>query len=110
MPLRPIDDYEAREVIHASLSPVWVFPHTVSQPAFLEDAIVWADILEIPPVTRSWLHTQILLAAYLYDGRFHLPRLNRNVFFVHLAAAGDETVADYRDFLMSELILREPAS
>lgn len=110
MPLRPMTDFEAREVIYASLSPIWVFRFTPMSPRFLAEIIAWADILEIPPVTKTWLYSQTLVAAYLHDRRFHHPRLNRKVFFAHLAATGDggETVADYRDFLSRELILREP--
>ncbi len=115
MPLRAITDSEARRVIHASLSPVWVFRFNPGQPQFRDETIAWIDILEIPPITRSWLYTQTLVAAYLLDGRFRRPRLNRNVFFAHLATrldgGGDsrETVADYRDFLQRELILEEPS-
>ncbi len=117
MPLRPVTDSEARRVIHASLSAVWVFRHAPSQPAFLREAIVWSDVLEIPPVTRSWLYTQTLVAAYLLDRERLRPRLNRRVFFGHLALAAGvpaagipgrrETVEDYRDFLLRELIVRE---
>ena len=116
--LRPITDSEARRVIYGSLSPAWVFRHTPSQPAFLRDAISWTDLLELPPVTRTWLYNQTLVAAFLLDRERFRPRMNRRVFFAHLAPAGAgagggasggrrETVAAYRDFLLRELIIRE---
>ena len=115
MTLRPSTDLEARRVIHASLAPVWVFRFSPEQSRFLDETIVWSDILGIPPVSRSWLYTQTLVAAYLLDGRSRRPRLNRKVFLAHLTPylEGDvdsrETVADYRDFLQRELIYKEPS-
>ncbi len=129
MSMRPVTDFEARQVIYASLSPVWAFRFTPALPKFLQEAIAWADILEIPPVTRSWLYNQTLVAAYFLDrDRFrYRPRMNRKVFFARLAPAdggageagegaglnagpaGPETAASYRDFLVRELIIQEPS-
>ena len=113
MPLTPISHSQALRVIHASLSPVWVFRHPPGSPELLADPIVWADILAIPPVTRSWLYNQTLIAAFLLDRDRFRPRMNRRVFFAHLANGADrpgqETVAEYRDFLVGELILKVAA-
>lgn len=107
MPLRPPTEEEAEEVIFDSLGTVWEFEHEPGDPNFLEEIFSWTDILAIPPVNKTWLHTHTLVATYLLDPDHIRPSMNRNLFFDHVGNTDEETVSDYRQFLLEVLTIRE---
>ncbi|HBL26843.1 MAG TPA: hypothetical protein DD490_08420 [Acidobacteria bacterium] len=106
MALRNPTDLEAQQILHGSLNTVHAFAHQPGDPAFLTEVIRWKDILEIPPVTKTFLHMNTLVTAEVLL-RGSQPTMNRKLFFRHLDATEQETVAQYRDFLQLRLVLRE---
>lgn len=107
MPLRNPTDEETQSIIHVSLSTLISFEHEPDEPEFLEEVIAWeADVLAIPPVTKTYLHTHTLVATInVIPGS--TPSLSRNLFFAHLDETADETVEQYRDFLRDLLLVEE---
>jgi hypothetical protein len=109
MALRNPTDEEAQQIIHGSLSGIFVFQNEPNDPRFLDELIRWKDILAIPPVTKTFLHTNTLVTTeVLLPGS--LPTLNRPLFFKHLDATKQETVKKYRAFLKLRLILHQEES
>ena len=108
MSLRRPTDEEALLIVYNSLITVWDFPVDPDDPAFEDEVIVWDDILALPPVTKAYLHTNTLVAAYLLIPGTD-PRLNRNLFNRHLDTVASENVLSYRVFLQNALIISEDA-
>jgi hypothetical protein len=106
MPLRNPTDEETQRIIHISLSPVFVFKNKPDQLGFLQEVILWKDILGIPPVTKTFLHTNTLVATMSVIPNSH-PALGRKVFFKHLDDTQKETVKDYLDFLQPRIVITE---
>ncbi|HEX5760060.1 MAG TPA: hypothetical protein VF121_12790 [Thermoanaerobaculia bacterium] len=104
MPIRNPTNSETQKIIHKSLGIVFVFKNKPDDPAFLKEVILWKDILEIPPVTKTFLHTNTLVAtmSVVPDSR---PTLARKVYFRHLDETQQETVKAYRDFLQPRIVL-----
>lgn len=97
-------DEETQKIIHISLSPVFVFEHKPDDPRFLQEVIVWKDILEIPPVTKTFLRTNTLVAAMAVVPNSE-PTLPQKAYFKHLDETKQETVKSYRDFLKNRIVL-----
>ena len=108
MALRGPTDDEAQQIIHGSLSGLFVFKNEPG-PEFLKETIRWKDILAIPPVTKTFLHMNTLVTAeVLLPGS--LPTLNRKLFFRHLDETEQETVKKYQAFLKLRLVLHQEES
>lgn len=104
MEIRNPTDEEAQQIIHGSLNNIFAFEHEPDEPGFLEEVIRWDDILAIPPVNKTFLRTNLLVAAeVLLPGSS--PNIIRSIFFEHLDNTAQETVEEYREFLKIELIL-----
>lgn len=106
MALRNPTNEETQRIIHASVGAVFVFEHPPDDPRFLDEIISWKDILAIPPVTKTFLHTNTLVATmFVVPGS--QPFLNRKRYFRHLDETEEETVREYRDFLQPLLAFVE---
>ena len=108
MALRNPTDEETQRIIRSSLGTVVAFEHEADDPAFLEEIVPWKDILAIPPVTKTFLHTHTLVTVV-----FEIPNssasMNRKRFFRHLDETEEETVEEYRDFLKDLILVEEDA-
>lgn len=108
MALRNPTDEETQRIIRSSLGMVVAFEHDAGDPLFLEEIVPWKDVLAIPPVTKTFLHTHTLVTVV-----FEIPRssatMNRKLFFRHLDQTEAETVEEYRDFLKDLILVEEDA-
>ena len=108
MALRNPTNEETQRIIRSSLLMVVPFEHQADDPGFLEEVVPWKDILEIPPVTKTFLHTHTLVTVV-----FEIPHssatMNRKLFFRHLDKTESETVEEYRDFLKDLVLVEEDA-
>ncbi len=106
MAIRNPTDSETQRIIHKAVGTVFTFEHEPEDEAFLEEVIRWKDILEIPPVTKMFLHMNTRVAIH-----FVIPEgaasLSRKLFFDHLDNTEEETVEEYRDFLRDLIIVEE---
>jgi hypothetical protein len=105
MPLQKLTEQEAERVVYDSLISVWTFKHKPGQSAFLEETIVWEDILALPPVNKTYLRTQMLVACLFLDPDNYKPAINTAVFNKHLDTK-KELVRTYRDFLRKWVSIR----
>ena len=104
MALRNPTNEETQEIIRRSLGVPVVFEHEPHDPRFLEEILRWTEILEMPRVTKTFLHTNTLVATMSVIPDSH-PTLGQKVFFKHLRETERETVREYRDFLQPRLVL-----
>lgn len=104
MATRNPTDEETQKIIHKSLETVFIFKHKPDDPQFLKETIIWKDILEIPPVTKTFLRTNTLVATMSVVPNSE-PTLPQKVYFKHLDNTKEETVKAYRDFLKTRIIL-----
>lgn len=108
MAIRNPTDEETQRIIRSSLGTVVAFEHKADDPDFLEEIVPWKDILAIPPVTKTFLHTHTLVTVV-----FEIPKssasMNRKLFFKHLDQTEEETVEEYRDFLKDLILVEEDA-
>ena len=100
-----LTEQESLEVVYSSLITVWNFAHPPSDPSFPQDRIVWSDILQLPPVTKTWLYYQTLVAAYVLDPIHYRPGMNQKKYFAHLDSTSDESVQQYATFLRNEIVI-----
>jgi hypothetical protein len=105
MALKKLTDKEAEQVVYDSLKSVWTFKHQPGQAAFLDETIVWKDILALPPVTKDYLRKQMLVACYFLNPEEYKPAMNRVKFNEHLDKKR-EKVKTYRSFLKLWVVIR----
>ncbi len=106
MALRALTKEEAEQVVYDALATVASFQNKPGkQSSFTKETIAWEDILKLPPVTKPWLYTQVLVSAYMLKPGGSRPSLNQVVFFKHVENTKKETVAKFRNFLMDELTI-----
>ncbi|MEA2564056.1 MAG: hypothetical protein QOH06_5560 [Acidobacteriota bacterium] len=95
---------ETQRIIHKSLENVFVFKNGPGAPGFLQEVIIWKDILELPPVNKTFLRTNTLVATMSVVPNSD-PTLPQKVYFKHLDDTEEETVKAYRDFLKTRITL-----
>jgi hypothetical protein len=106
MALRSPTDEETQKIIHSSVGVVFTFNHGPENSQFLDEVISWKDILNIPSVTKIFLHTTTLVATkFVIPGG--APAMSRKIFFRHLDQTEEETVEEYRDFLKDLIFVEE---
>lgn len=98
-----LSNEQAVTVVHDSLAALWDFGVPRQDPKFPDEEIRWPDLLALPPVTKTYLYYQTLVAAYLLDRQNHKPSMNQRKFFEHVDTTASEDVRTYAGFIVSWL-------
>lgn len=106
MPLQQLTPAQLNKVVFDSLHALWNFGSKPGDPQWENEQIAWSDILDVPPVTPTYLYTHTLVATHLLDPAHYVPVMNQKVFVDHVKSTARETVAQYITFLAPLLLVK----